>query len=52
MAKMTKAQAFKRLREAQMKIDKVMLSDHVTTGQFGKLMKIRNDIGNIGKQLK
>jgi len=52
MAKITKAQAVRRLREAQIKIDKVMLSNHVTTAQFGRLMKIRNDIGNIGKQLK
>ena len=58
MAKMTKAQARKRLKEAADKCSKVLtwtpnnISDHLSSAEFKKLMTIRTQLINMGQKLK
>lgn len=55
MAKMTKAQARKRLDEAANKVILVLQNSlrlGYTTRDADKLLKIYNDIGNMHKKLK
>lgn len=54
MAKMTKAQARRRLTEAATKTAKVFVDAdvHLTNGDLQKLFKIRSELINMSKKLK
>jgi hypothetical protein len=52
MARMSKAQARKRMVECQNKILKVMESDHFTSSQLDKLWKMYKDFQFLESKLK
>lgn len=52
MAKMSKAQARKRLSECQMKLNKVHQNFYLTTSDNKKLFNISEDLERMKKKLK